>query len=209
MHSQNVGDVSMPKNNASTRRVADSGGRPSRRLLAKANPGLQCLHAVWGYPLNQTRAPLTSLAVQFLDESNEIRSQYSDDAYYPFHSPPAAPGFSPQAHSSISGGTHTDTPPASVITPTEGLTVLSLLNSDSPAQTHTSGITPPFDHHVQPNTSEPNESRTFVYQQTPGEPILWPLEHEQEAMLLQHYIENVALFVSILGPINFDPAHHR
>ena len=38
----------------------------------------------------------------------------------------------------------------------------------------------------------------FVYQQPPGEPILWPLEHEQEAMLLQHYIENVALFVSHL-----------
>jgi hypothetical protein len=41
---------------------------------------------------------------------------------------------------------------------------------------------------------------TFVYQQPPGEPVLWPLEHEQEAMLLQHYIENVALFVSIWPP---------
>lgn len=47
------------------------------------------------------------------------------------------------------------------------------------------------------------ESSTFVYQQAPGQPILWPLEHEQEAMLLQHYIENVALFVSntTLSPI--------
>jgi hypothetical protein len=29
--------------------------------------------------------------------------------------------------------------------------------------------------------------------------VLWPLEHEQEAMLLQHYIENVALFVSTVN----------
>ncbi|KAF2031633.1 hypothetical protein EK21DRAFT_31974, partial [Setomelanomma holmii] len=39
---------------------------------------------------------------------------------------------------------------------------------------------------------------TFVYQQPPGQPILWPLEHEQEAMLLQHYIENVALFFDMV-----------
>jgi len=43
---------------------------------------------------------------------------------------------------------------------------------------------------------------TFVYQQPPGEPVLWPLEHEQEATLLQHYIENVALFVSRLSQGN-------
>lgn len=83
-----------------------------------------------------------------------------------------------------------------MVTPTEGLTVLSLLNSESPVQPHVAGVSPPFDHRVQqPNTSHPDETLTFVYQQTPREPILWPLEVEQEAMLLQHYIENVALFV--------------
>lgn len=93
----------------------------------------------------------------------------------------------------MSGGNHTNTPP--LATPTEGLTVLSLLNSESPAPPHVPGVPPPFDHHVQPSTSHPDEALTFVYQQTPGKPILWPLEVEQEAMLLQHYIENVALFV--------------
>lgn len=44
----------------------------------------------------------------------------------------------------------------------------------------------------------------FVYQQPPGEPILWPLEHEQEAMLLQHYIENIALFVSYTMSISLE-----
>lgn len=95
----------------------------------------------------------------------------------------------------MSGGNHTGTSPTSVITPTEGLTVLSLLNSESPAQSQAPAISPPFDHHVPSNTSQPHEA-TFVYQQPPGEPILWPLEHEQEAMLLEHYIDNVALFVS-------------
>lgn len=137
--------------------------------------------------------------VQFLDESNEIRSQYSDEAYYPIHSPAAAQDYSPQTHSSFSGRNHTDTPPASVIAPADGLTVLSLLNSDSPAQSHTPALSPPFDHLAPSVTSHPDEVRTFVYQQAPGEPILWPLEHEQEAMLLQHYIENVALFVSQIG----------
>ena len=116
--------------------------------------------------------------------------------FYPFHSPPAVQGFSPQTHSSISGRNHTATPPTAVVTPTEGLTVLSLLNSESPAHSHTPATSSPFDHHVLSNTSQLQETRTFVYQQPPGEPILWPLEHEQEAMLLQHYIENVALFVS-------------
>ena len=39
---------------------------------------------------------------------------------------------------------------------------------------------------------------TFVYDQPPGEPVLWPLGNEQEAMLLQHYIEQVALFVRLM-----------
>lgn len=59
-------------------------------------------------------------------------------------------------------------------------------------------------HDQRPNTSayqrqEDVSASTFVYQQPPGEPVLWPLEHEQEAMLLQHYIENVALFVSLFA----------
>jgi hypothetical protein len=75
--------------------------------------------------------------------------------------------------------------------------VLSLLNSESPTlpQSHK---TPPRSHdsHNRLDDVQQTESSTFVYQQPPGQPILWPLEHEQEAMLLQHYIENVALFVS-------------
>ena len=51
-----------------------------------------------------------------------------------------------------------------------------------------------YPRHEHPGTN------TFVYQQPPGEPVLWPLEHEQEAMLLQHYIDNVALFVSLESP---------
>lgn len=108
----------------------------------------------------------------------------------------------------MSGRNHTGTPPASIITPTEGLTVLSLLNSESPAQSHAVAISPPFDHHAPSNTPQPHEPRTFVYQQPPGEPILWPLEHEQEAMLLQHYIENVALFVSQLASAISHPLNH-
>ena len=41
----------------------------------------------------------------------------------------------------------------------------------------------------------PDGTITFIYDQPPGEPVLWPLGSEQEAMLLQHYIEQVALFV--------------
>jgi hypothetical protein len=90
------------------------------------------------------------------------------------------------------------------------MTVLSLLNSESPVQQQTSA--PPMTHDQQLNTSgyqrddEPG-ANTFVYQQPPGEPVLWPLEHEQEAMLLQHYIENVALFVSLGRKERKCPAH--
>jgi len=99
-----------------------------------------------------------------------------------------------------------------VVTPTEGLTVLSLLNSESPVQPRVTDVSPPFDHRVQPNTSHPDETLTFVYQQAPREPILWPLEVEQEAMLLQHYIENVALFVcsckSVAEPLLMRAVRH-
>jgi hypothetical protein len=83
------------------------------------------------------------------------------------------------------------------VTPTDGFTVLSLLNSESPSQPppHNAPTTS-RDNHVPRDEFQQAESSTFVYQQPPGQPILWPLEHEQEAMLLQHYIENVALFVS-------------
>jgi len=92
------------------------------------------------------------------------------------------------------------TPNSTLFTPTENLTVLSLLNSESPVQQQAPA--PPALHNHRTNTSayQPHQEEgisTFVYQQPPGEPVLWPLEHEQEAMLLQHYIENVALFVGI------------
>lgn len=75
--------------------------------------------------------------------------------------------------------------------------MLSLLNSESPRQSHARD-TPRSQHFTTPSEGYgPVESNTFVYQQPPGAPILWPLEHEQEATLLQHYIENVALFVSM------------
>jgi hypothetical protein len=104
---------------------------------------------------------------------------------------------------SASGQSNNLTPNSTLYTPTEGLTVLSLLNSESPVQQQTSA--PSMTPDQPPNTSvyqrhDDVSVSTFVYQQPPGEPVLWPLEHEQEAMLLQHYIENVALFVSIWPP---------
>jgi hypothetical protein len=86
------------------------------------------------------------------------------------------------------------------VTPTDGFTVLSLLNSESPSQP-TIPNAPPRSHRdddTHLDNLQRVESSTFVYQQPPGQPILWPLEHEQEAMLLQHYIENVALFFDMV-----------
>jgi hypothetical protein len=139
------------------------------------------------------------LSVQFLDESSEVRSQYTDDSSYPFISPSAGLAGSPQPGSSKSGRSQNDipTPPFTIATPTDGFTVLSLLNSESPSlpESHSA---PSISRDGQSSHDSPqrNDASTFVYQQPPGQPILWPLEHEQEAMLLQHYIENVALFVS-------------
>jgi hypothetical protein len=132
---------------------------------------------------------LTCLAVQFLDESNEIRSQYCDTGYFPFSPSPSAP---------LNGVNQASTPPIPHPLPTEGFTVMSLLNAESPATSQPSIVASPLDHpscNISPQHHEHHENGTFVHQQPPREPILWPLEHEQEAMLLQHYIENVALFV--------------
>jgi hypothetical protein len=137
--------------------------------------------------------------VQFLDESREIRSQYTGDtdssALFP--STPVVQDFSPDPSYSSSGVNQVETPPPSIISPTEGLTVLSLLNADSPIHHQHSHSAPPttsYESHVSHSPIQHNGS--FVYQQPPGVPVLWPLEHEQEAMLLQHYLDNVALFVS-------------
>jgi hypothetical protein len=94
------------------------------------------------------------------------------------------------------------TPNPTLYTPTEGLTVLSLLNSESPVEQQRSGPLPvTHDHQASINAYQEHQDEapsTFVYQQPPGEPVLWPLEHEQEAMLLQHYIEDVALFFDMI-----------
>ncbi|OWY51168.1 putative Zn(II)2Cys6 transcription factor (Eurofung) [Alternaria alternata] len=136
---------------------------------------------------------------QFLDESSEIRSQYVQDGYSPFGSPSVHVP-SPSGTPGSAQGTAL-TPSSTLFTPTENLTVLSLLNSESPVQQQTTA--PPVLHDHRANTSayHPHHDEgvsTFVYQQPPGEPVLWPLEHEQEAMLLQHYIENVALFFDMV-----------
>lgn len=82
----------------------------------------------------------------------------------------------------------------------DGFTVLSLLNAESPVQPQSRAVLPrPQHEHSALDGFQSPEASTFVYQQPPGQPILWPLEHEQEAMLLQHYIENVALFVSSMS----------
>lgn len=149
---------------------------------------------LWPSPLANRCA-----AVQFLDESPEIRSHYVQDGYSPFSSPSIRYHSPPPA--SASGHSNALTPNSTIFTPTEGLTVLSLLNSESPV--HQQASVPPVTHDQLSSTSayehhdDANANNTFVYQQPAGEPILWPLEHEQEAMLLQHYIENVALFVSL------------
>lgn len=137
-------------------------------------------------------------AVQFLDESPEIRSHYVQNGDSPFSGSSVL--FQSPRPSSASGQDNSNlTPSSALFTPTEGLTVLSLLNSESPVQRNTSA--PSMTPDQPPNTNayqrhDDANASAFVYQQPPGEPVLWPLEHEQEAMLLQHYIENVALFVS-------------
>lgn len=135
--------------------------------------------------------------IQFLDESSEVRSQYTDDSYQPFSSN----DHSPVPDSSKSGRSPDDVaaPPFSVATPGDGFTVLSLLNSESPVQPQPRNAPARSQHNrTALGAFQSPEASTFVYQQPPGQPILWPLEHEQEAMLLQHYIENVALFFDMV-----------
>ncbi|KAF2854994.1 hypothetical protein T440DRAFT_486026 [Plenodomus tracheiphilus IPT5] len=142
--------------------------------------------------------PWCATPVQFLDESSEIRSQYMEDGYSLFGSPHA------RTHSSATPGSVGNdshdiaTPPAPLVTPTEGFTVLSLLNAESPGLPQSLSRTVSHTHSVGSDSYPQTGASTFVYQQPPGAPILWPLEHEQEAMLLQHYIENVALFFDMM-----------
>ncbi|KAF1844633.1 uncharacterized protein K460DRAFT_95343 [Cucurbitaria berberidis CBS 394.84] len=136
--------------------------------------------------------------IQFFDESSDIRSQYTTDSSSPFTGSPVGHVQFQNASSSGSGNDHVETPTSTLIAPTEGFTVLSLLNAESPVQQQMSTPPPPHNHQVGSVSFQHNNSSTFVYQQPPGEPILWPLEHEQEAMLLQHYIENVALFFDMI-----------
>ncbi|CAO2648601.1 Nn.00g078680.m01.CDS01 [Neocucurbitaria sp. VM-36] len=115
----------------------------------------------------------------------------------PFSSP-IGPDLSPAPSSARSGNGNHESPVPTLLTPTEGFTVLSLLNSESPVQPQQSVPPVSHNHAVGTDSFQGNNSSTFVYQQPPGAPILWPLEHEQEAMLLQHYIENVALFFDMI-----------
>ncbi|KAF1918111.1 hypothetical protein BDU57DRAFT_555782 [Ampelomyces quisqualis] len=146
------------------------------------------------------------VAVQFLDESSQIRSQYTDESPYLCGSHE----HSPKPGSSTSGPSpdHVATPPLPVLTPTDALSVPSLLNIDSPGQPPSHGTVPMLQaEDGRLDSFQHAESITFVYQQPPGQPILWPLEHEQEAMLLQHYIENVALFFDMVDPRNHFGVH--
>ena len=88
-----------------------------------------------------------------------------------------------------------------MISPPEGLSVLSLLNSESPNQVHSHSAPPPSTSYSLPVTPHApclDGSANLSYQPPPGARVLWPLESEQEAMLLQHYIENIALFFDMM-----------
>ncbi|KAF2471427.1 uncharacterized protein BDR25DRAFT_223470 [Lindgomyces ingoldianus] len=139
---------------------------------------------------------LTPTVVQFLDESQEIRAHYDSDCS-PFGSTPAAQDLSPDlSRANFNDANHVQTPSPSIVSPTEGLTVLSLLNSESPTQPQQSSSALPTSYG--PALSSPIGSSTLVHQQPPGAPVLWPLEHEQEAMLLRHYVDDVALFFDMI-----------
>jgi hypothetical protein len=197
-----VADASMPRRNVSMRRADVFGDRPSRKHSARRSRGFPS-HLGVSYCLIPCNLSLTLLAVQFLDESNEVRSQYTGDNS-PFSSPPSGNHQSPKLGSAKGGrSSHNEvTPPYTVVTPTDGFTVLSLLNSESPSQPQLLEGPPRSHHdahdHAHSDHLQATGSSNFVYQQPPGQPILWPLEHEQEAMLLQHYIENVALFFDMV-----------
>ncbi|KAF2443371.1 hypothetical protein P171DRAFT_36311 [Karstenula rhodostoma CBS 690.94] len=132
--------------------------------------------------------------IQFLDESHEIRSQYAEDG---FSGPLTPPDHSPDQYSS---SVIIQLSP-SVTSPASGLTVLSLLNSE-PSVHPQSYSAPPastsYSLPVSPHVPDPDASANFTYKPPPGAPVLWPLESEQEAMLLQHYVENTALFFDMV-----------
>lgn len=192
----------MPKRNAYTRVVDASGDLPYQIRSALPSPGFRS-HPEVGKPrllvYRDGFLLMECAIVQFLDESPEIRSHYVQNGDSPFSGSSVL--YQSPGPSSASGQDNSNlTPNSTLFTPTEGLTVLSLLNSESPVQRNTSA--PSMTPGQPPNTSayqrhDDANASTFVYQQPPGEPVLWPLEQEQEAMLLQHYIENVALFVSL------------
>jgi hypothetical protein len=204
--SRNVADATTPKRSASTRQGGAFDGRLFRSLSATVNHGSPYLREV-GHQLICHDGLLILATVQFLDESHEIRSQYTDDGSYPINDPVADYDNSPKPGSSRSQNSNT-TPSFTLATPTDGFTVLSLLNSESPGHPPPHSAPPGLqDNHDHLDTFPRTESSTFVYQQPPGQPILWPLDHEQEAMLLQHYIENVALFVSVTFSFIITHAH--
>ncbi|KAH9867616.1 hypothetical protein IAQ61_008210 [Plenodomus lingam] len=136
--------------------------------------------------------------IQFLDESTEIRSQYTEEGQSPFGSSHTGSYSSATPGSITNDARDSGTPSAPLLTPTEGFTVLSLLNAESAGLPPSWNRMASHNHSLSLDTYSPEEPSTFVHQQPPGAPILWPLEHEQEAMLLQHYIENVALFFDMM-----------
>ena len=193
---RNADGATKPTKSACTRRVGDSGARLRKTRSAMRSLGCRFLHGVRSVDL-RTFQLLTSRAVQFLDESQDVRAQY-DAAFSPVGNTPTWQSDSPHASSTFSVANQVETPPPSIVSPTEGLTVLSLLNSESPSQPphqSFSGFQGPFE------PPQSDDTHMFVYQQPPGAPVLWPLEHEQEAMLLQHYLDHVALFVSTYYPM--------
>ncbi|PVH98714.1 hypothetical protein DM02DRAFT_729682 [Periconia macrospinosa] len=136
--------------------------------------------------------------IRFHDESREIRSQYAEEEVARQAGDGISQDISPVRNTVQADGRN---PPTPVNNSTEVLPVLSLLNSESPPRDE-SALTahPPTPSHLQAPSprNDLNDTNTFVYQQPPGVPVLWPLDHEQEAMLLQHYIEEVALFFDMM-----------
>ncbi|CAI6329320.1 unnamed protein product [Periconia digitata] len=135
--------------------------------------------------------------LRFHDESREIRSQYTEEVINEETEDVEVQS----AHSLDLDQVHERSPPGSSNNSHEVLPVLSLLNSESPTRDN---LAPPEisvtlnNLPVPDSRIESEDTSTFVYQQPPGVPVLWPLDHEQEAMLLQHYIENVALFFDMM-----------
>ncbi|KAF2878208.1 hypothetical protein BDV95DRAFT_613821 [Massariosphaeria phaeospora] len=145
--------------------------------------------------------------IQFLDESTEVRSQYAGETEH-IYTGSSTQDCPQNSSSSKKESNQVEIPPVPIISPTtEGFTVLSLLNSESPIERQQHPPYPLASH----NTSLPQSSfstselNRYVYQQPPGAPVLWPLEHEQEAMLLQHYVTNVAPFFDMVD----DRCHFR